>query len=490
MAVTHPRQTALPADDPRRGSRGRRDGGRWLARWGALRAGALVVLAGLIAGTTALIEMPTAVADAAASCVRITSARFNAAGSDSANLNGEWVIVDNACNQTVRMSGWRLTDRLTRNSYRFPAAFVLRPGASVRIHTGRGRNGAHRLYMAKSRPVWDNSTWERAYLRRPSGAAVSIFGRPSAPVSPSVLPGPVPQSGQIDCSIALATRLASTPAGGTLNLTGCTFHAAVTITRPITLVGATVHAPPGKPAITVRAADVTLDRLTIIGPSSSTYDATSAGVLVDARSSDPVRGLRVSRSEFRDLSYGLYLRNVTDFVASANLVEDVVYAGIQVLSAVGGTIEHNVIRRVGVTGSEANSGNAYGITVSAISSDRQSVDVSVNANLIEDVPTWHGLDTHGGIRVVFDGNTIRGTPRPIFITALASPERSATDVVIRRNQIPPPSGLTNLVPITLYATDGATITDNVITGWSTTDPYHDYQGKSTRITASGNIVTP
>ncbi len=76
-----------------------------------------------------------------------------------------------------------------------------------------------------------------------------------------------------------------------------------------------------------------------------------------------------------------------------------------------GTISSNTVQRIGVQ--LANGDNAYGIAVSAYGGEPRSSDVTVTGNTVEDVPTWHGLDTHGGLRIAFTNNTVRRASRPV-----------------------------------------------------------------------------
>jgi parallel beta helix pectate lyase-like protein len=213
-------------------------------------------------------------ADASGSCLRITSGKFNAAGSDSRNLNGEWVVVRSFCETKVWLGGLRITDRYTRNSYTFPYWARLSPGRAFTVFTGRGSNTSTRLYMRKSHEVWNNTAWERAYLRRSTGTLMSMFipttatptptptpdggpaptptptptpqpaatptpaptatPTPTPAASPSPTPTPTPTGA---CPTSLQSAINATPTGGTLDVSGCLFRESVTIAKPMTLKG-------------------------------------------------------------------------------------------------------------------------------------------------------------------------------------------------------------------------------------------------------------
>jgi hypothetical protein len=286
-----------------------------------------------------------------------------------------------------------------------------------------------------------------------------------------------------------------------LDLTGCSFAAGAIVSKPITIVGATVRPLPGTTAVTVEANDVTLDGLTIVGPQATTYRDGEFGIMAGSRASAPVFRLVVRNSEVSSFGKaGMWLRYVSDFVVENNNVHDIVYAGIMVISGTVGRITGNTVGRIGMLKSGVPGGaenDAYNIAVEDQGAPRSS-DIVVDGNVIEDNPYWHGLDTHGGLRITFSHNVVRRCSRALFLTASTASGSMATDIVVTGNQILSPDTVTfNLVPITLASVHGATFTGNTIAGWGSatapatnTHPYYDYQGLSSGLSASANTVTP
>ena len=174
-----------------------------------------------------------------------------------------------------------------------------------------------------------------------------------------------------------------------------------------------------------------------------------------------------------------------------NDVDDIVYAGVLVLSGKRGVIEGNTVRRIGVEGSEANGNNAYGIALTTRpASDFPTSDFVVESNTVEDVPTWHALDTHGGRSIVFADNTVRGSMRGIFITTDAAGNRP-TDIAIRGNMLLSPAPIvSNVAAVTTYNADTVAIVGNTATGWGPGNFYRDFEGLSTRIMFDANVVEP
>jgi parallel beta-helix repeat protein len=281
-----------------------------------------------------------------------------------------------------------------------------------------------------------------------------------------------------------------TPSGGTLNLTGCSYGTGATISRPLTLLGATVRPAAGTTGIVVKASDVTLDGLRILGPQGSVYREGEFGITTSASASAPVRRLTIRNSEIASFGKaGMWLRYVADLVIEGNDVHDAVYAGIMIISGTGGRIAGNTVSRIGVTGASANGNNAYGIALEDQGLPVSS-DLVVADNVVTDVPTWHALDTHGGHRITFSGNTVSGSPRALFITNSGASGSQATDIVVTGNEFiaPEPAG-DNAVAVTTYAAENVTVTGNVATGWGRADILYDFQGRSTGIVVSDNSVS-
>src|SRR5439155_21700535 len=98
--------------------------------------------------------------------VRVGEIRFDPPGPDGGSnteLNREWIRLHNAARRAVWLGGWSLLDARSHR-YRF-RGLRLGPGASVEIHSGRGRNTATDRYWGRKSPAWGNAG-DRATLRR------------------------------------------------------------------------------------------------------------------------------------------------------------------------------------------------------------------------------------------------------------------------------------------------------------------------------------
>ena len=87
-------------------------------------------------------------------CIGIYEFRYNAAGNDNENLNGEYVVFRNSCNYTMNLDGWTLKDR-DRNEYRF-SNFTAEGKRTFSLHSGHGAGNETDLYWEKGRAVWNN----------------------------------------------------------------------------------------------------------------------------------------------------------------------------------------------------------------------------------------------------------------------------------------------------------------------------------------------
>jgi hypothetical protein len=312
---------------------------------------------------------------------------------------------------------------------------------------------------------------------------------PTPTPTPAVTPAPTPTPVAISCSGTLQARIDAAPAGSVLDLTGCTFTAGATVSKPLTIVGATIRPPAGTAGVVVSSNDVTLDGLHIIGPQGTTYREGEFGITVAASASAPARRLTIRNSEVASFGKaGMWLRYVSALVVENNDVHDIVYAGIMVISGQTGLVDANTVSRIGVYGAEANGNNAYGIALEDQGLPVTS-DFTVSGNLVTDVPTWHALDTHGGQRITFTGNAVRGSMHGLFITT--SDYGRPTDIVVTGNNFGSPAPVTsNVRAVTTYDSTNVTVTGNMATGWGDDNFFSDYQGLSVGLVVSGNSVTP
>ncbi|MET7860370.1 lamin tail domain-containing protein [Streptomyces sp. NPDC005318] len=85
------------------------------------------------------------------------------------SLNGEWVSVTNTGRSSVNLSGWTLSGQ---DGSRFRFGYLRLPAhATVRVHTGHGRNTSRDVYQDRRNHVWSNYAG-KATLRDNRGRTV------------------------------------------------------------------------------------------------------------------------------------------------------------------------------------------------------------------------------------------------------------------------------------------------------------------------------
>ena len=240
---------------------------------------------------------------------------------------------------------------------------------------------------------------------------------PIAPPAPSDSPAaPAPVGGDLQALVN------ATVPGGTINYTG-TWNGALTIGKPLTIVGGRVNG-----SIRIASSNVTLRMLAVIGPQSSAYVGGQ-----DAIYAEYVSGVTLDQVEAGNVGdAGIRLHAVTGFAILTPNIHDAVYAGIITTSSTDGLIAGGTVQRIGMNGSAAaNSNNAYGIALTRYGFETpKSARITVQNVTVLDVPTWHGLDTHGGVDLVFEGNWVERTYRGIMITGVG-----AERVTVRGNTV-------------------------------------------------------
>jgi hypothetical protein len=283
--------------------------------------------------------------------------------------------------------------------------------------------------------------------------------------------------------------------GSVVDISGCTYSGDVRINHPLTLSGGTITVRSGQTGITVAADDVTLVNVHVVGPQASAFVKGEDGIAVSATASHPVHRLTIRSCEISSFGdAGVSLLDVVDVALEGNRIHDIVYAGIIILSGSGGTISHNAVQRIGVVGSSANGGNAYGITLTryrgTIAAAPPTTNFIVSSNTIENVPTWHALDTHAGRQIAFIDNIVRQASRAVFITTDGADLR-ASNITISGNRLEAPTTVkVNLQAITTYASDEVVIKANTAIGWDPSQVFEDYQSASHGLVVSGNIALP
>ena len=227
----------------------------------------------------------------------------------------------------------------------------------------------------------------------------------------------------------------------------------------------TITVAKGTKGYVAKAGDV-IDGWTITGPGDALFDGSTIGIYV-AVPNVTIRNCKISGLGF----VGIFLDpGATNFTIEKNTISHVGYAGILTKGATNGKIIGNLVDHIGDHGHQTPDCNAYGIVPTMDYGGAPSADILIDGNTVTDVPLWHGLNTHGGLRLTFSNNIVRRCARAIFLTnAAEGGNEDAHDCVVIGNDLGEPKsdvpagGTDSNCAITLYKSFN-TVVDNNKTG--------------------------
>jgi hypothetical protein len=102
---------------------------------------------------------------------KITHIEYDAPGNDRYNLNGEYMVVKNTGSVTINLKDWVVDASPQRRAL---PSYTLKPGATVRIHTGSGSQASGRIYLGYKAPIWNNDG-DTGRLYDPHGSLASKY---------------------------------------------------------------------------------------------------------------------------------------------------------------------------------------------------------------------------------------------------------------------------------------------------------------------------
>ncbi|GAA3123065.1 hypothetical protein GCM10020001_049540 [Nonomuraea salmonea] len=118
-----------------------------------------LLTAALLAASVVAVAQP---AYAAAPAVQITKIYYDSPGSPdnggNSSLNGEYVQVRNMTKKAVNLRGWTMRDATRRQDHIYTfGTFTLKPGKTVTLRTGKGKNTSTTRYWGRSGGRWRTS---------------------------------------------------------------------------------------------------------------------------------------------------------------------------------------------------------------------------------------------------------------------------------------------------------------------------------------------
>jgi hypothetical protein len=110
------------------------------------------LVAAAVLGIGSLVALPATAS--AAPAIHFGVIQYDSPGTDNgsnASLNAEFVVIKNVSGRKVQLEGFSVRDAQGR-TFTFPA-MRLRPGRTVRLHTGSGTNAARHVYWRQANYV-------------------------------------------------------------------------------------------------------------------------------------------------------------------------------------------------------------------------------------------------------------------------------------------------------------------------------------------------
>jgi hypothetical protein len=97
---------------------------------------------------------------------------YDASGNDNLNLNDEYVIIENIGDDIVNTDGWTVKDSGT-SIYKV-GRYIFKPGSTIYLYTGSGKDREGKFYWGSSKPIWNNDH-DTLYLRDRKGLLMEIY---------------------------------------------------------------------------------------------------------------------------------------------------------------------------------------------------------------------------------------------------------------------------------------------------------------------------
>jgi hypothetical protein len=243
--------------------------------------------------------------------------------------------------------------------------------------------------------------------------------------------------------------------------------------------------------ITVTSSNVVIDGVQVVSSGQS-----GIGIVAAGTSAHPINNITIRNCRVVGFRLAIEVRHATNVTVQNCYVSDADYVGIGYYSVAGGKIVNNTVQRIGTKRTNLSDNNAYGIIMDryaggTLTSDPRVSNVTVDHNLIEDVPLWMGINTHAGAHLTISNNIVRRTPRAIFIAGDGAGNQPI-DIKILSNRLESPvtksGGTQDIQGITISGVQGGSIIGNGVARAYGSPNGFDYLGRSTSIIRSGNFA--
>lgn len=334
-----------------------------------------------------------------------------------------------------------------------------------------------------------------AYIQQPSATSTAldrVYRRGYSPREFGVV-----GNGTTDDTAAWNDALDTVPAGATFT---CPEGDRYKLTGPVNLKKAvTIEGGEFLPHTTGRGLNITASDVTIRGSkftssSAANPDASHQIIAAVGTSSAPLRRVTVDKVIIdKSRHQGVRLEWCEDVKVTGCTITDFQYGAVMLISVTRGEVSGCIIRN-GLQ--EGTLVNAYGIAATDLVNTvaGRSKDILITRNVVDNIPRWEGIDTHGGERITITDNIITRCRDGIAAVAGNSSRATAPkDLVISGNTIDSLGITSPRSAIRLYGiTDGpqasAMVGPNTIRGGYAMD-VEAARYESTTITAQATSIT-
>ena len=187
-----------------------------------------------------------------------------------------------------------------------------------------------------------------------------------------------------------------------------------------------------KNILDVSVSNVIIEKLNIIG----TGQASTGGTAIDisgANASNYLNNVKVIDCKMSACNYGIVTRWLEQFEFKGSNILDVEAAGILIFYSQDGEVHHNYIEDVDAV-------QGYGIIATraagTLATYPRSARIKIHDNIIKDVLTWEGIDTHSGDQIDIYNNTIILCKRGIMVGSdNDTPDHKPIDCTVHGNTI-------------------------------------------------------
>lgn len=269
------------------------------------------------------------------------------------------------------------------------------PGAATAISAALeayNADGKVAGYIAATKPSATSTELDRLYRRGYSPREFGVVG-----------------NGIKDDTAAWNTALASIPPGSTITCPeGHRYKLSgpLNLTKPVTIEGGEFLPHTTGKCLNITASDVAIRGSRFTATSASIPDTTHQIITAIGTSAAPLRNITIDGVTVTKTRYhGIWLEWCENVKVTGTQITDFQYAAVMLVSVRGGEVSGCTIRN-GLQ--EGGISNTYGIAVTDLANSlaARSKDVLITRNIVDNIPRWEGIDTHGGERITITDNIV------------------------------------------------------------------------------------